>query len=318
MPDAIQTPVRGMGYAFAAFGLFATHDAVIKLLGAQYSVFQIIFFAMLFAFIPMSIMMLADRQVDNFRPRHPWLILLRSVATVMAMSSAFYAFTVLTLAETYALLFATPLLITALSAVVLGEPVRAQRWAAVVVGLIGVLIVLRPGMTQLSVGHLCALLAATCSAIGAIIMRKIGGEERTAVMILYPVLSSILCMGLILPVTYQPMELTDLALFAAVGFLSVGAQVMIIAAHRAAPAAAVAPTQYSQILWATLFGAVFFNELPDIWVAIGAAVIIASGVFVVWRESRPSISVRHPVLRNPNPRYDAGPTPKPKHRRPQS
>lgn len=318
MPDANHSPLRGLGYAFAAFALFATHDAVIKLLGAHYSVFQIIFFAMLFAFIPMSIMMLADRQVDNFRPRHPWLIALRSVVMLVAMSSAFFAFTVLSLAETYALLFATPLLITALSAVVLGEPVRAQRWAAVVVGLIGVLIVLRPGMTQLSFGHVCALLAATCSAFGSIIIRKIGGKERTAVMILYPMLSSILCMGLVLPVTYQPMEIIDLGLFAAVGFFSVCAQVMIIAAYRAAPAAAVAPTQYSQILWATLFGAMFFNELPDLWVAVGATVIIASGVFVVWRESRPSISVRHPVLRNPNPRYDAGPTPKPKHRRRQS
>ncbi|SPF79139.1 Riboflavin transporter [Aliiroseovarius pelagivivens] len=317
MSDTSQSPLRGLGFAFAAFGLFATHDAVIKLLGAQFAVFQIIFFAMLFAFVPMAVMMLADRQVDNFRPHHPWLILTRSATSVIAMSAAFYAFTVLPLAEVYALLFATPLLITAMSAWLLGEPVRGQRWAAVVVGLIGVLIVLRPGVTVITFGHVCGLIAAFCSALGSIIMRKIGGEERTAVMILYPMLSSILSMGVILPFVYVPMQIVDLGLSASVGVMSVFAQMMIIAAYRAAPAAVVAPTQYSQILWATAFGALFFNELPDMWVGVGAAVIIASGVFIVWRESRPSVSVRNPILRNPNPRYDAGPSPKPKHRRPE-
>ncbi|MCK0170938.1 DMT family transporter [Aliiroseovarius sp. S1123] len=317
MSDTSQSPLRGLGFAFAAFGLFATHDAVIKLLGAQFAVFQIIFFAMLFAFVPMAVMMLADRQVDNFRPHHPWLILIRSATTVIAMSAAFYAFTVLPLAEVYALLFATPLLITAMSAWLLGEPVRGQRWAAVIVGLIGVLIVLRPGVTVISFGHICGLIAAFCSALGSIIMRKIGGEERTAVMILYPMLSSILSMGVILPFVYVPMQIVDLGLSASVGAMSVFAQMMIIIAYRSAPAAVVAPTQYSQILWATAFGALFFDELPDMWVGIGAAVIIASGVFIVWRESRPSVSIRNPILRNPNPRYDAGPSPKPKHRRPQ-
>lgn len=316
MSDTSQTPLRGLGFAFAAFALFATHDSVIKVLGANFAVFQIIFFAMLFAFVPMAVMMLADRQVDNFRPHHPWLILIRATTSVVAMSSAFYAFTVLTLAEVYALLFATPLLITAMSAWLLGETVRGQRWAAVIVGLIGVLIVLRPGVTAITFGHVCALIAAFCSALGSVIMRKIGGEERTAVMILYPMLSSILAMGLILPFVYVPMQITDLGLAASVGVMSVFAQMMIIAAYRAAPAAVIAPTQYSQILWATAFGALFFDELPDFWVGVGASVIIASGVFIVWRESRPSVSDRSPILRNPNPRYDAGPSPKPKHRRP--
>lgn len=318
MPDTHRTPLSGLGYAFAGFAIFATHDAAIKVLGAEYSVFQIIFFAMLFAFVPMAVMMLADRQVDNFRPRHPWLILLRALMTILAMSSAFYAFTVLTLAEVYALLFATPLIITAMSALLLGEQVRAQRWAAVLVGLIGVLVVLRPGVTAITLGHVCALTAAVCSGFGSIIMRKIGGEERTAVMILYPMLGSILVMGASLPFVYQPMSLGDLGLAASVGLMSVLAQVCIIIAYRAAPAAVVAPTQYSQILWATAFGVLFFAEFPDVWVGVGASIIIASGVFIVWRETRPQVSGRNPILRNPNMRYDAGVSPQPKHRRPEN
>lgn len=311
-----RTPLGGLGYAFAGFAIFATHDAVIKSLGMSYSVFQIIFFAMLFAFVPMAVVMLADRQVDNFHPRHPWLILLRATTSVIAMASAFYAFTVLPLAEVYALLFATPLVITALSALLLGESVRAQRWAAVLVGLIGVIVVLRPGLTVITSGHIAALTAAFMSALGSIIMRKIGGKERTAVMILYPMLSSILFMGAALPMVYVPMKLVDLGMAASVGLMSVLAQFGLIAAYRAAPAAVVAPTQYSQILWATLFGALFFSEFPDIWVGVGASIVIASGVFIVWRESRPQVSERNPILRNPNMRYDAGVSPKPKHRRP--
>jgi drug/metabolite transporter (DMT)-like permease len=306
------SPVRGLGFAFLAFGLFATHDAIIKALGADYSVFQIIFFAMLFAFVPMAILVLADQSTGNFRPRHPWLLLARSLLSLTAMSSAFFAFVTLPLAEVYALLFATPLLITALSVPLLGETVRAQRWAAVFAGLVGVMIVLRPGVTELSVGHLAALCAALASSLAAIIIRKIGSEERSAVLILYPMLASILVMGAMLPAVYVPVELPSLGMMAGVGLLSVVAQLGTITAYRFAPAAVVAPTQYSQILWATIYGIVFFSERPDTMVAIGAGIIIASGVFIVWRESRANVSERRPVLRTANPRYDAGPTPRPK------
>ena len=114
MPGGSNTPVRGLGFAFLSFTLFATHDAIIKALGQTYSVFQILFFAMLFAFIPMTVLVLADRSTGNFRPHHPWLILARSATTLISMSCAFYAFATLPLAQVYALLFATPLLITVL------------------------------------------------------------------------------------------------------------------------------------------------------------------------------------------------------------
>jgi drug/metabolite transporter (DMT)-like permease len=312
MQGAENSPLRGLGFAFLAFGLFATHDAIIKALGQDYSVFQIIFFATLFAFIPMSILILADQTSANFRPRHPWLVIARSLLSLTAMSAAFYAFVTLPLAEVYALLFATPLLITALSVPLLGETVRARRWAAVFVGLIGVIIVLRPGATAFSPGHLAALCSALAASLATIIVRKIGSEERSVVLVVYPMLSSILVMGGTLPFVYQPVELPSLGLMAAVGLLSVIAQLCTISAYRFAPAAVVAPTQYSQILWATGYGVIFFAERPDTMVALGAAIIIASGIFIVWRESRPDVSERTPVLKSPNPRVDAGVSMRPK------
>ncbi|WP_417685956.1 DMT family transporter [Roseibium sp.] len=309
MTKPSSSPVLGLGIAFVGFAFYATHDAITKHLGANFSVFQIIFFAMLFAFVPMSVIMLADRKEDNFRPRHPWLVLARSGLSILALSCGFYAFTVLPLAEVYSLLFAAPLLITVFSIPILGEVVRLQRWAAVVVGLCGVLIVLRPGASELTLGHITALTSACASALASVIVRRIGSEERSAVLILYPMLLSMIAMGILLPGIYRPMSLSDLALMAGLGFLSVIAQFCIISGYRSAPAAVIAPMQYSQILWATVFGFFFFQESPDIYVGLGSAVIIGSGIFVVWRESRSNVSVRSPVLRAFAARFTVAPNP---------
>ncbi len=307
--SAQNSTLRGLAFAFLGFAVFATHDVFIKVLGGTYSVLQIIFFATLFSFVPMAVTILADRTTGNFLPHHPWLVLLRSALMVTAMSCAFYAFSVLPLAEVYSLLFSFPLIVTVLSIPILGEVVRGQRWAAVGVGLIGVLIVLRPGATDITMGHLAALAAAFCSAFASVLVRKIGNQERSAVLILYPMLLAIVVMSIAQPAVYQPPSLLHLAMMALVGVLSVIAQHLIILAYRAAPAGAVAPSQYSQIIWATIFGVIFFDEHPDIWVAVGASIIIASGVFVVWRESRTNTtSANTPVLRVRSPRSDTGAT----------
>jgi S-adenosylmethionine uptake transporter len=300
-----------MGMALVAFAVFSSHDALIKVLGADYSIFQIIFFSGLFAFVPMTVMMTADRTMDNFRPHHPWQVGIRTLTSLISMSCAFYAFTTLPLTEAYALLFAAPLLITVLSIPMLGETVRLRRWIAVVVGMIGVLVVLRPGYSELSLGHLAALVSACATAVTSIIVRRIGSEERSAVLILYPVLANLFVMACILPFVYKPIEIADLGLMASVGFLVIAAQLAIIAAYRGAPAVFVAPFQYSQILWATLYSYVLFNDTPDKWVGAGAAIIIGSGLFVVWRESRENVSDKSPVSSTPNFRPDAGPSPKP-------
>lgn len=303
------TTVKGLGFAFLGFAVFASHDVLIKVLGGTYSVLQIIFFATLFSFVPMAVTILTDRTTGNFLPQHPWLVLLRSGLMITAMTCAFYAFSVLPLAEVYSLLFSFPLIVTVLSIPILGEVVRAQRWAAVGVGLIGVLIVLRPGTTDITLGHVAALTAAFCSAFASVLVRKIGNEERSAVLILYPMLLAIAAMSLAQPAVYQPPTLLHLAMMAMVGLLSVIAQHLIILAYRAAPAGVVAPSQYSQIVWATIFGMVFFGERPDGWVALGAGIIIASGIFVVWRESRANTSSANtPVLRVRSPRSDTGAT----------
>ncbi len=301
---------RGAGFALLAFGAFATHDAIVKTLGESYSVFQIIFFSILFGFVPVVLMVMADKSEANLRPHNPLMVAGRAATMLVSMICAFYAFTVLPLAETYALLFATPLLITILSVPLLGEEVRLRRWIAVIIGLIGVAIVLRPGVTPISLGHIAALAAAISSALSSIIVRRIGSSERSAVLILYPMLANMLIMAMILPWTYRPMPVTDLGLTASIGILMAVAQFLVIAAYRRAPAAVVAPFQYSQIVWAIPFGIILFGDTPDIWVGVGALTIVASGLFVVWRETRHGVSETSPVLSRQNYRPDTGPVPR--------
>lgn len=305
----------GILIAVAAFAIFATHDALIKYLGMNYAVFQIMFFSVLFGFPPVALTMSAARTLDNFRPHHPWWLSLRTLTMMLAQVGAFYAFSVLPLAEVYAILFATPLLITILSVPMLGEVVRARRWIAIILGMIGVIIVLRPGATALTLGHFAALIAAIMSAVSSIIVRKIGSDERSTVLVLYPLTATVLLMAAALPFVYKPMPLDHLGITAVIGIMAFAGQFGIIAAYKRASATLIAPMQYSQILWATFFGAMFFSEYPDIWVAVGAAIIVASGIYLVLRESKETVSEETPVLRTTNFRVFSGPSTDPRGKR---
>ncbi|MCX7646757.1 MAG: DMT family transporter [Rhodobacteraceae bacterium] len=287
--------LRGAGFALLAFGIFATHDVIVKFLGAHYAPFQIVFFSTLLGFPLVTLMLIGDRTDGNLRPRHPWWSLARTVAATVTGAAAFYAFATLPLAQVYAILFASPLIITLLAIPILGETVRLRRGAAVVAGLVGVLIVLRPGGVELGLGHLAAVTAACTGAFASIVVRKIGNEERSAVLLLYPMLGNFAAMGAVLPFVYEPMPMLHLAGLALIAAMGLAGMLGVIAAYRRAEAVIVAPMQYSQILWATVYGYLLFGETIDAPTALGAAVIIASGIYIVLRESRLGSS-RTPVL----------------------
>ena len=291
------TQLRGVALALAAFGIFATHDVLIKYLGGSYSSFQIVFFSVLLGFPMVTLLMMRDAKEATLRPVYPLWTGLRTAATVITAGTAFYAFSVLPLAQVYAILFAAPLLITLLAIPMLGERVGIRRGAAVLVGLCGVMIVLRPGATDLTWGHMAALVAAVTGAFAAVIMRKIGQQERSVVLILYPMMANVVVMGAILPFVYQPMPGRDLLALAVIAVFALIATWLLILAYRLAPASTVAPMQYSQIIWATVYGAILFAEGLEWATVIGTAVIVSSGLYIVFREDRAGTSATTPVLR---------------------
>ncbi|MCF6317097.1 MAG: DMT family transporter [Marinosulfonomonas sp.] len=301
--------VKGALTALLAFGIFATHDVIVKFLGSEYSAFQIAFFSGVFGFPIIVLMLIGDRSDGNLVPRHPYWSAFRTVCAVATGISAFYAFSVLPLAQTYALLFMTPLLITILAIPVLGESVGLHRWAAVLLGLVGVIIVLRPGQAEFGLGHFAALVAAICGATASIIVRKIGDDERSIVLLLYPMFANIFVAGAFLPFVYQPMPAAHLGLLILVALFGLTASFLMILAFRDAEAVIVAPMQYSQIIWATVFGFFLFNEQPDISTAIGAAIIVASGIYIVLREGQSGNSENQPVSRTRG-RSEVGTTPR--------
>jgi drug/metabolite transporter (DMT)-like permease len=288
---------KGAMLGLAGFAFFSTHDVIVKYLGASYSPFQIVFFSVIFGFPLVSFMLVRDASADTMRPHHPWWTALRTLSILISSLGVFYAFSVLPLTQTYSILFTVPLIITLLSIPILGERVGVHRGSAIVVGLVGVLIAVRPTPESLSLGHLAAFAGAFGSAFSSIIVRKIGRNERALVLLLFPMLGSFLVMGGFMPFTYEPMPFKDLAATAVMAVLSVTALNCMIRAYREGEAVVVAPMQYSQFVWATIYGIIFFKETPDVQTIVGATIIIASGVYIVLRENRKNISENTPVLR---------------------
>lgn len=292
----VKSNLRGAVMALVSFAIYSTHDVFVKFLGGQYSPVQIIFFSVLFGFPLVAMMLIGDRNDGNLRPRHPWWTALRTVSALLTGLSAFYAFSVLPLAQTYAILFAAPLLITLLAIPILGEKVGIRRGLAIVVGLAGVMIVLRPSSTELGFGHMAALTAAVCSSLASVIVRKIGQDERSVVLLLYPMMANFVVLGLALPFVYKPMPIEHLGMMGIIAAFGFVASLFIIAAYKSAEAVIVAPMQYSQMIWAAVFGYLIFAETPDQWTLIGAGIIMASGLYIVLRENRASVSKNSPVL----------------------
>ena len=291
---ALTANVRGALLQLAAMGLYATHDVVIKSLGAIYPAMQILFFASLLSFPLVSIVLMRDPQPGTLRPANPGWVILRTLCAVVAGMAGFYAFSTLPLTQVYAILFTTPLLITILSIPLLGEKVGWHRWAAVIVGLTGVLIVLRPGGQEIQLGHMAAMAGAVASALAAVIIRRLGRAERPMVLMMWPMLGNFFATGAALSVAYQPMELVHLAMTGIIAGLGLMGGFLVIMAYRTGEAAIVAPMQYSQILWATGYGWFLFGEGVDPATLLGAGVIIASGLYIVWRESR-GVSANRPA-----------------------
>lgn len=285
MTNQKQTASIPLGLAFALFGfaIYSTHDAVVKSLNG-YHVFQIVFFAMLFSYVPFSIARIFENKPQSMSPANPVLLVTRAFLHVGALCFAFYAFSTLPMVEAYVLLFCTPLIISVLAIWFLSEKIALARWLAIGMGLVGVIIVLRPSVETIQLGHFSALAAAFCSGTTAVISRKIGSSENMATMILFPLLATIIVSGSALYFVYKPMPLIDLSLMFLVGALGLLGQYSVLTGFRMAPAAYIGTMQYSQIIWAISFGYVFFNEPIDKWVVIGSCITVLSGVVIIWRE----------------------------------
>lgn len=277
----MQSRLKGVLLGLAGFGLFSVADATIKHLGGTYHPVQIVAFAGLMTLPLIGAMWF--RAPVRLRPVHPWLMALRTLALIGNGLLVTYAFTALPLAQAYAIFFTLPLMLALLAWPLLGDRVDALGGLAVVLGLIGVIVALNPGRVDFTIAHLAAILGTLLAAVHYLIIRRTGGAEAMMPMMLYPVLGQTVSAFLILPGRFVPMPLADLATVAAITLSGFCGTLLMIAAYRAAPPVVVAPTQYSQIAWAALLGALFFAEPMSAMTALGMVIIAFAGVLVVVR-----------------------------------
>ena len=268
------------------FACFAAYDMSIKFLGAGYHPFQIMAAAGVMSLPLLALYVVFDPEKGPLLPRRPGWMAVRAVTLTLNGMLGTYAFSTLPLAQCYVIFFTMPLFIAALSPVLLKERIDPIRMMAVLIGLVGVVIALEPGKSALAWGHAAALAGSAVGAVQYMIIRKVGAEERTATILIWPLVAQFLAAALLLPLVWQPMPMGDLLVSAWMAVAVVVGMLFIIAAYRMAPALVVAPMQYSQILWAAIFGALLFDETMERSVIPGAALIIIAGLIVVARQDR--------------------------------
>ena len=282
--------LRGALFGLAAMGLYCLYDVSIKFLGGDYSPLQILFCAGL-VFVPLILLQLRLSRATSLRPVLPLWTVLRVVVALLNATFGAYAFSVLPLAEAYAVFFLMPLMIALLAVPILGEPMDLARGLAVVAGFAGVLIALQPGgETQLGLGHLAAFCAASLGAVNYIILRKTGGIEQPGVLLFYPAAAQLIAVGLAMPGLWLPMPAAHWALTSLMGLAVFAGGLLIIAAYRTAPAIVVAPMQYSQIIWAALLGWLLFGEGMTLPMVLGILVIIAAGLYILIYNPKPLVA----------------------------
>ena len=211
---------------------------------------------------------------------YPYLQVLRGLLLMTSTVLNFIAIMYLQLAQTAAIFFSIPLWVCALSVPILGEKVGLRRWIAVAIGFAGVLVIMRPGTASFHWAMLLSISASFCGSIYNIVTRKVGGRDRAETSLFYVGLVGALAAATPLPFVWKTPQGIQWLLLAWMGIAGTIGHFMLIQAHRLAPASALAPFMYTQIVWMIAVGYLFFGDVPDFWTLVGAAIVVGSGLFV--------------------------------------
>jgi drug/metabolite transporter (DMT)-like permease len=284
-------PLLGIALKVAATFVFMLMAAIARHLGDAIPVGQVVFFRSTFAFVPIvAFMAIAGHGVEALKTKRPLLHARRAASGVLAMFTYFGALTYLPLADVTAISFASPLMVVVLAAIFLGETVRLYRWSAVAVGFAGVMIMISPhlgdGFSEGSAGAGIALAVANTGlvALTVVFIRMMSGTESALAIAFYFQLTCSVVSLMTLPFAWATPSPWQLLLLIMLGVLGGTGQLFMTNGYRFAQASTLANFDYVAMVWAILFGWLFFAELPAGAVYLGAAIVIGSGLFIVWRE----------------------------------
>ena len=278
-------PLRGVVLTVIGVLLMVGISACFKYLSPLYPPLEIVWARYFFSLL--AIMLLFPRRVPKlFAAHHPTLLLLRGCSAVAATVLAIYALRFMSIADMVAITFVAPLLTIALASMVLGERADIRVWIAVAVGFVGVLIIVRPGIGGVTqVAALLPMLMALFYAFSQLIIRSISFLEHPATTLAYQNGVGLALMTVALPFVWTlPKSAFDVSIFVLAGLLGAGGHYCMVRAFERAATRVVAPFMYAELIWAMVVGLIVFGDIPDPWMVAGAAIVVASGLYVLYRE----------------------------------
>lgn len=284
-PDVSENAVRGITLLLLAEMLFASMDTIAKHLGQELPVAMVAWGRYAFHLGFMLMLFPGRRLLPLLRVRNVKLTLVRGVLLLFATMSFFTAIRYIPLADAVAISFVAPLFVVALSIPLLGERVGPRRWAAVLIGLVGVLVIVRPGFGDVHWAYGLMLFMALIFAAFVIVTRMLTRTEETMSILFYAALMGTIGTSALLPFFWQTPTLVQVGWMAAMGAIGGVSQLLMINAYKVATASTLAPFQYIQIIFAASWGYLIFGDFPDNWVIAGGTIVIASGLYVMHREA---------------------------------
>lgn len=278
-------PLIGMACAVTAYFMLSTMMVFSKLLSQSHSVVEVSFYRNLLAFLPLAIYVFAMGHRDIIKIKSsPKMLIARGVFGTFGMLLTFGAFSLLPLADATVLLFSSSLFLPILSWIFLKEAVSRARWAAIAVGMIGVIIMARPTGDVNLIGIGVALSAAFMHGVLGTILRHLGKSEGPLTVTFYFMLIGALLSAVPMPVMAQPITLNDASLIIGLGMTGLAGQIFLSAAFRYAPASLVTVFNYTGLIWATFFGWWIWSDWPSVHVFIGGGIVIGANIFILLRE----------------------------------
>ena len=290
-------PLKPIVFAVSATVLFGLSDTISKYLSDSLPIIEFIWIRYI-VFLMMALALTCRRPRRSVRPRNPALQVFRGLCVVGSSVLFVNGVHQMTLSQATAISFLSPMLITILSIPLLGEIVGSRRWAAVAAGLVGMLIVVRPGIGGFPLAALFGVASSFCWALALVITRRISMSDPPGTTVLWSATIGTAVLTAMVPFQAIWPSPRQLALSVLLGILASAGQWLVILAHRLAPASVLAPFFYGQLLWVTGLGFLVFGDLPDQWTLTGAGIIIASGLYTAHRErlrNRRSIKVAKPL-----------------------
>lgn len=277
----------GIGLMCSAVALFALLDTTAKYLSAEMSTAQIVSARYITAFILAMVLVNPIRYPRMMVTRRPLFQVFRSVLMLATTVLNFIAVRYLQLDQTLSIMFSAPFLVALMAGPFLGERLDWRRWAAIVIGFGGVLLVTRPGLGGIHPAAFLMFGAACCYAVYGIMTRALARTDSNETTLFYTNLVGVVCMLPVLPFVWEtPQSGWSFVLMWVLGLLGGTGHYLLIIAHRLAPASVLSPFIYSQMIWMIILGFVVFGDVPNHWTLTGAAIVIGSGLYLISRERR--------------------------------